>query len=157
MSLEVIDGAGYRLLRPTGMLDSFTRESMELSAWITKSAAEVDRHYAIDLAQVDYVNSTTLGMFVAFLEQVEAAGYRLILVASPPSVEQTLVMTGLTEVLAVVHDQTELETLLEQAPIPPRPVAGQGVDPNAVTREIEDVILRGHRTEDGEIDRLRNR
>ncbi len=155
MAIEIEERGNCRILKPKGMLDSFTYESRELEAYLHTPKERIDRNYVIDLFAVDYVNSTMLGNFIAFLESVESAGFRFLLLRPPPSVEQVLFMTGLAEVVPVAANENELEIALTEKPN--RKLEGLQIDSRALGDELENWVTHDRDTQGGELDRLRNK
>jgi anti-anti-sigma factor len=140
--IQLRDGDGYRLVEATGCLDSRTPESRELERVLRQPAGEIDRHYAFDLAGVDYINSSMLGGFVRFFGEIQRAGYRMVLLRPPQSVRMVLDVTGLSQLLPVVGDETDLAAALNEAPVAGHLIEVEDVDYEALTQEI-DALIRG--------------
>lgn len=158
MGVVEIEGDGYRLLKITGFLDGHTPESRELEETLADASEGVDTHLVLDLSAVEYVNSSILGKFVKLLAAAQAAERQVLILNPPPSVRNVLELTGLSHVLPVVRHKQEIAGRLGLSP--EERVAEADVDYDALSSEIESIIVRGSAPEeddDSQIDRLLGR
>lgn len=61
------------------------------------------RHLVLDLAQVDFVDSTGLSTFIVLLQSAQEAGGSFRIASVPDRLVRMVTMTGITQVLPV-HD-----------------------------------------------------
>lgn len=90
--------APYTTLTVTGEVDVYT--SPRLREKLAELLSEGHRRIVLDLSEVDFMDSTGLGVLVAGLKRARASNGDLTLVCSDPIVI-LFEMTGLTEVFTV--------------------------------------------------------
>lgn len=140
MSTSRIAREGYILLSAKGILDGRTENSTAFSEALNASGQHPEGDFVIDLSGVEYINSSMLGELVRFLNVLQNADHRLILMAPPSSVESVLTMTGLVELMPLAADEAEARSLL--GIVRRRPAApGESVDYNRLAEEIEEIVL----------------
>jgi anti-anti-sigma factor len=146
------DRGTYWLIHVQGYLDGRTRASRDLLGFLDRPAAEVEKHVVLDLAEVQYINSSMLGSFIRFLTTCQEAGARLLLHAPPANIANVLAMTGISEVLKIVESEAEAEEVLAGAPA--LRVRAENVNYTELENEIE-TILQGGALEDPDRSQLR--
>lgn len=87
-----LDGAGPVLVA-SGVIDAHTAD--ELAVALEGRGVGADLH--LDLARVDFIDSSGLRVLVAAHHALDEAGHRLVLDAAGEAVERLLEITGLRE------------------------------------------------------------
>ena len=87
------------VLQVTGEVDAYT--APVLRERIRELAAKGTVHLIADLGQVDFLDSTGLGVLVGGLKRLREDGGSLALVISTPRILRIFQITGLTKALAV--------------------------------------------------------
>ena len=107
--LETAGPAGdCGVLQVTGEVDACT--APVLRERIRELAAKGTVHLIADLGQVDFLDSTGLGVLVGGLKRLREAGGSLALVISTPRILRVFQVTGLTKALAVRHSAADAIT-----------------------------------------------
>ena len=153
MATAIIDKPGYRLIRVSGMLDGLTAESQEFEKRLLECEAAPAQNHVLDLSAVDYVNSSTLGVFVRLLGAVQDKGFQVLILNPPSSVRSVLDLTGLSALLPVVRDEAALQAALQRPSA--AKVASRDVDYDALSREIDQVAQKGAPPPDRKASELR--
>jgi len=96
------------VLQVTGEVDAYT--APVLRERIRELAAKGTVHLIADLGQVDFLDSTGLGVIVGGLKRLREAGGSLALVISTPRILRIFQITGLTKALAVRQSATDAIT-----------------------------------------------
>jgi anti-sigma B factor antagonist len=96
------------VLQVTGEIDVYTAPM--LRERIRELAAKGAVHLIADLSQVDFLDSTGLGVLVGGLKRLREDGGSLALVISTPRILRIFQITGLTKVLAACHSVTDAVT-----------------------------------------------
>ncbi len=96
------------VLQVTGEVDVYF--APQLRARIRELAAEGAVHLIADLGQVDFIDSTGLGVLVGGLKRLREDGGSLALVITTPRILRIFQMTGLTKALAVSSSVTDAIT-----------------------------------------------
>jgi anti-sigma B factor antagonist len=94
------DGAdGVAVVRVIGELDSATAPRLreELIGLINRGIRSV----TVDLARLDFIDSTGLGVLVSAMKRLREHGGDLVLQSPKPSAMRVLEITGLTKVFAI--------------------------------------------------------
>jgi len=92
---------GVTLIRPSGRLD--TAAAPKLLARLKGAIAEGQKHFAIDLAAVSFVDSTGLGALVSGLKVARRTEGDLRLIAPGPQVKRLLRLTTLDRVFVIAE------------------------------------------------------
>lgn len=155
MAFAVVDRGEYSLVKISGFLDGRTSESAEAAELLEQPSSAIQTHHVIDLAAVEYLNSSTIGMLVRFFANAQKAGYQVVLLKPGPSVSNVLDMTGLSHVLPIATNEDEISTRLQSAGSPP-PIADD-LDYDELEDEIETIIVKNdpQATEAEQLKRLR--
>ena len=106
-----IDIASRRLesgvvLVVTGEIDLATVPTVERELLHAEESHDV---VAIDLSKVSFIDSAGVHMIVAANRRLRERGGRLLIVQGPAQVSRLFELTGLSDYVEVVRDQTELE------------------------------------------------
>lgn len=142
MGFSVTDTDSCRIIKVSGFLDGRTPESDQTFETLSVSSSEIDRHHVLDLSGVEYVNSPVMGLFVRFHATALETGYRFALLKPAPGIMNILNMTGLSQILTILRDASEIDALLAAGgPAAPRPP--QEIDYQQLEGEIENVLVRG--------------
>jgi len=94
------------IVRATGELDVSTVP--DLRRCLYDVVAEGARHIVLDLSEVTFIDSTTLGVLVSVRNRLQPARGRLDLVAQHPAVLTVLRMTALDRVFTVHSSLAEV-------------------------------------------------
>ncbi|MBN2712976.1 MAG: STAS domain-containing protein [Planctomycetes bacterium] len=141
MSVSSFDYPDYRLVKITGFLDGHTSESIDLLEVLGVNSTEIPCDTVLDLSAVEYVNSSILGLFVRFLSEAEKAGFKVVILAPPSSVRNVLELTGLSHVLPVAADSSEIASCLGQDGAVK--ISDKQVDYEELADELENIIING--------------
>jgi anti-sigma B factor antagonist len=107
--LETVGPIGdCAVLQVTGEVDVYTAPM--LREQIRELAANGAVHLIADLSQVDFLDSTGLGVLVGGLKRIREAGGSLALSITAPRLLRIFQITGLTNVLTVRRSVTEAIT-----------------------------------------------
>ncbi|PRO65894.1 STAS domain-containing protein [Alkalicoccus urumqiensis] len=82
-----------------GEVDVYT--ASKLKETITPLAEEENNRLVVDLAGVDYIDSTGLGIFIGALKTAEKSGSSLVLTGLNDRVRRLFEITGLHEVIQI--------------------------------------------------------
>jgi anti-sigma B factor antagonist len=96
------------VLQVTGEVDVYTAPM--LREQIRELAAKGAVHLIADLGQVDFLDSTGLGVLVGGLKRLREDSGSLALVISTPRILRIFQITGLTKALGVRHSVTDAIT-----------------------------------------------
>ena len=104
--LETVGPIGdCAVIQVTGEVDVYTAPM--LRERIRELAAKGTVHLIADLGQVDFLDSTGLGVLVGGLKRLREAGGSLALSMTAPRILRIFQITGLTKVLAAQRSVTE--------------------------------------------------
>jgi anti-sigma B factor antagonist len=78
-------------------------EALEFSNYIANTANEGISHIIIDMANIEVINSSGMGMLVSGLSQTKKLNMSLILVSMPEKVKNLFKMTHLDEVFKIAE------------------------------------------------------
>lgn len=112
---------GWSVLRPQGPLDAAS--APELRAALDCAAEGPQPHLLIDLTEVDFLDSTALGVLVGALRRVRVAGGVLRVVCANPTMLELIDLAGLTAALDVHPDRL---SALAAGPLVTGPTATAG-------------------------------
>lgn len=102
--LETSDRGDLTVVSVTGEVDLYTAPSLKERVADLVSGGR--NRIAVDLAGVEFMDSTGLGVLIGGLKRCKEAGGSLTLVAPREPVLKVLAITGLDKVLSV-HDTVE--------------------------------------------------
>lgn len=105
LKLEIERSGPATIFRLTGSLDVAT--SPALKDALTKAAAQGRSELIVDLAQVEFLDSTGLGALMGAHRRAVESGGRLALIVNDGPISRLLNITGLSRVFAIypsVHD-----------------------------------------------------
>lgn len=94
--IEAREQDGGLVLALSGELD--LAGAPELSSRLT-DAMEAGRDLAVDLRELEFIDSSGLGVLVRFNNAAQAAGYEYSVIAGPPQVHRAFVLSGLDQAL----------------------------------------------------------
>jgi anti-sigma B factor antagonist len=116
--VDVYAAAGHTVLAVSGEVDVYTAHT--LRGRLTELIASGRHHLVVDLSEVDFIDSTGLGVLVGGLNKSVDAGGSLALVCQQASMLRLFEITGLDEVF-VIHSTTTNAVADVQAPRGERP------------------------------------
>jgi anti-sigma B factor antagonist len=93
------EGEAVARLRLVGELDAATVEALRDA--VSSVLASGTTRMALDLAELDFVDSTGLGVLVGALKRTREAEGDLVLTAVPPRIIKLLELTGLHKVFTI--------------------------------------------------------
>lgn len=94
--VESREAGGTVILALFGELD--LAGAPELDAALT-AAREAGKGLTLDLSELDFIDSSGLGVLVRFHNAAAAAGYEYSVIAGPPPVHRAFVLSGLDQAL----------------------------------------------------------
>ncbi len=99
LQLEVNNHAGVPVLAVAGEVDVST--APRLRQELVELAAAGNERVVVDLGQVEFLDSTGLGILVSGLKRFRTLGGDLLLVCTQPRVLKVFEITGLTRVFSI--------------------------------------------------------
>lgn len=115
MTLTYTDlGTDLRRIELSGRLDLAATNSVDVK--FHALVATRRQLVIVDLANVDFMASLGLAMLVRAARAVRLREGNMVLLAPRPNVEEVLISTGLSGVLAVCRDLQEAESVLRSMP-----------------------------------------
>ena len=110
------------VLAVSGEIDLATAPMVERELLRAEESHEL---VAIDLSRTSFVDSTEIHAVMAAHLRLRERGGRLLVVQGPPQIRRVFELTGLSDHLDVVRDETELERF-----------AADGKDPRSASRAV---------------------
>ena len=104
LTLETRDADGVTIVAVGGEIDVYT--APKLRDRITELVADGEYHLIIDMEQVEFLDSTGLGVLVGGLKKVRAHDGSLELVCNQDRLLKIFRITGLAKVF-VIHDSAD--------------------------------------------------
>ncbi len=101
IDLRTEDGGGTLVFRLRGSLDLATAPTVR--AALTDATDKGGHHIVVDLAQLEFLDSTGLGVLIGAHRRATERGGSLRLVVHGGPISRLLNITGLIEVFAVYH------------------------------------------------------
>lgn len=98
LRIELDEEDGVAVCRLGGELDADGAARLRA---LLGERVDTDRDLTIDLADLQFIDSSGLGVLVGALKRFEAAGHRLALRSPTPSLMRVLEMTGLAEAFPI--------------------------------------------------------
>lgn len=93
------------VLKPQGELDVQT--APQLKEALNSSFESGNRFVAMDLREVSFIDSTTLGVLIGALKRAKAVEGRLVLVCHDPAILRLIQITGLHQIFQLRGDLDE--------------------------------------------------
>ena len=108
MDLVIEDGSSgsWTVVRVAGELDLHTSPQLRDHVLAMVGASPV--RIALDLSQVDFMDSSSLGMLITCLKRVREHDGRLVLLGVSGSPMKVLTLTGLDKIFELVPSAAEL-------------------------------------------------
>lgn len=106
MKIERLETGGIAILHPKGSLMG-NKEMDDLRAGLETLGKEGNTKAVIDLSQVNYINSTGIGVLIAGYKDYSSRSGKLKLCGLSNSLENVLVITKLTQVFEVYPNLKE--------------------------------------------------
>ena len=104
VSLTVRAGLGCTVVRVGGVLDLAT--APDLKACLQQAIQDGARNIVLDIADVQFIDSSALGALVSIYKELQPRSGRLCLAAVPPLVLRVLRLTSVDR-LVTVYDSVE--------------------------------------------------
>ena len=106
LALETRSQGTWTVVRVAGELDMHT--SPQIRDEVLTRATDGDRQIALDLTEVTFMDSSSLGVLVMCLKRLREQGGRLVLIGVKGSPMKVLVLTGLDRVFDIFDTAAEL-------------------------------------------------
>ena len=106
LALETRSQGTWTVVRVAGELDMHT--SPQIREEVLARATDGDRRIALDLTEVSFMDSSSLGVLVMCLKRLREQDGRLVLVGVRGSPMKVLVLTGLDRVFDIFDTAAEL-------------------------------------------------
>ena len=99
--LVVSDGGGPCVVQIIGEVDVATAPTVEhrLSELVESGTKEL----VLDLSEMDFIDSTGLGIFVVILKRLKDQDGSIVLISPQPATRKVLSITGLDKVLPIAE------------------------------------------------------
>ncbi len=89
-----------------GRIDGIT--SPELQSAFSKSILEGNRLFVLDLAEVNYVSSVGIRVFMSLRKELDSAGGKMAFLGVTPSIKEIFKISGFLRIFQFVNDISEL-------------------------------------------------
>jgi anti-sigma B factor antagonist len=103
--VDVFDQDGWTVLRVTGELDVATAPRLRQEA--VRVVAEGRLRLVMDLAGVDFLDSTGLGVVIGVLKRARGHGGDLVLAGLSPQVSKVFEITRVNEIIRIVESVSD--------------------------------------------------
>ena len=107
LQVELLEENSVQRFKIVGEIDAFTapklRERLAPAEKLKEMQAE------LDLSEVEYVDSTGLGVFVGFYKAVKANGGHVKIMGVNPRLKRLFEITGLSEVMDIAMEESRDE------------------------------------------------
>lgn len=90
-----------------GELDLVSAESVRESIDTELEKNSRIKNLVVDLAEVEFIDSSGLGMLLGRYRQVHRRGGKLVLIGPKPQVRRVLEMAGITKIMRIVATRQE--------------------------------------------------
>ena len=104
--LQTASSGSWTVVRVAGELDLHT--SPQLRDHVLAALGEPPVRIALDLSEVDFMDSSSLGMLITCLKRVRERDGRFVLIGVAGSPMKVLALTGLDRVFDLVPSESEL-------------------------------------------------
>lgn len=104
-SIEVESRDGCVVIRIAGYVDAHTAPQFESAVQGEVGAGR--NRLIVDCANLNYISSAGLGVFMSFIEEVREAGGDIKISGLPPKVRHTFEILGFHEIFDIVGNETE--------------------------------------------------
>jgi anti-anti-sigma factor len=99
-----------KVIQPQGILDG--AKAKELRQQVSELVASGDRFVLIDLAEVNFMDSSGLGALVAALKMIKIAGGNLYLCSIAEPVKMIFALTRMDRVFEIFSDRKQFVTTI---------------------------------------------
>ncbi len=113
MQVRLEIGSGYTVCRPVGALDASTTLHLTEAMALMTSVPRL----VIDLSEVPFVDSASLGALVGGIRRVREAGGEVAACSSRPHVRRVLETIGFDRVVPLVETLDEAQASLDSRPV----------------------------------------
>ncbi len=101
---------GKEVLRVKGEVDASS--SIELDNAMKESLNSGNSKIMIDCAELEYISSAGLGVFMSYLEEIKQKGISLVIFGLQPKVAHVFEILGLHQLLEIRESRKEAEAYL---------------------------------------------
>jgi anti-anti-sigma factor len=110
--MEIVEtrSAGAVTLAPKGRLDGTSSSGFETR--ILSHIDAGDTRLIIDMAQLDYISSVGLRVFMLAIKRLKPIGGRIVLCALQPSIKQLFDIAGFSTIFTIAATPEEAATLV---------------------------------------------
>lgn len=115
MEIRVTENEGYITISLKGRLDFAS--STNLKEEILKRVAQGRNRIVLNLAQIDFINSSGLGTLVSILKEIRLAKGRLLLSNPASYVEEIFEITQLSHIFEIYPSEAEAQEALTASPV----------------------------------------
>jgi len=98
----------------TGELDQSTTQQVKVRLMTTMAAHDV-KHIVFDLKKLSFMDSSGIGIILGRYNQVKAIGGKVFVLGMNPTVNKVFHMAGLSQIMTIIDDETQLNHYLEEA------------------------------------------
>ena len=112
MNIEELTHSNYITLKPKGELDA--NSSLEMNQAILKQLSTGNHQLHIDCADLEYITSAGLGVFLSFMEDINQKGGKLMFSNMSTKVYDVFQLLGLHQLFTIVPHPKEVEEKMLQ-------------------------------------------
>ncbi|MBU9723805.1 MULTISPECIES: STAS domain-containing protein [Bacillaceae] len=105
LKIDLQEGKKESVLYLDGEVDVYTAPNLKESLY--PLAEESGKKVIVDLKNVNYIDSTGLGIFIGALKATDKSNSKLVIRGVDARVKRLFEITGLNEVMDIVSDQRE--------------------------------------------------
>ena len=103
---------GIVVIKPKGILD--ITNAYVFRDWVKKNFVENgERIIAVDLSELDSVDSFALGMFIALYKDTKLKGEKFFLVNPSKKVKRVIEITSIDKIIPVVESVSKIKEMVE--------------------------------------------
>lgn len=107
LAINILQNDGGYTVQLNGEIDAYT--ASDLKNKIMPITSEKEVHIVVDFHNVDYMDSTGLGVFIALLKAVKKNDGKLEFIGVSKRLKRLFDITGLTEILNLNSDFEKVE------------------------------------------------
>ena len=112
MEIRITEHQGFITLAPIGDLDA--NSSIEMNDAISNCIAKDQVKIHIDCAEMDYISSAGLGVFMSHKEEVDQKNGKIIFSGMSESIYKVFELLGLDRYMAIMDSFEEVKKEMEQ-------------------------------------------
>ncbi|WP_203248116.1 STAS domain-containing protein [Sporosarcina beigongshangi] len=107
LQVELLEENSVQRFKIVGEIDAFT--ATKLRECLAPAEKVADMQAELDLSEVEYVDSTGLGVFVGFYKAVKANGGHVKIIGVNSRLKRLFEITGLNEVMDIAIEESRDE------------------------------------------------